>query len=166
MDHLPFHPLWQCHWCNQRDWVCFLGKYHTFFFFLAFFHCRKGRCQRNPPTHMSLIKHNAIILFCCGTLERAATMLFMLHGTYEKRKGSLWEFLIAWAKVFCHHNGIQCWKSENDHFFLRSEQNRWELYREISSVKPCIYWLYMHHLTLPTGSWSLAQKLNKYVCAC
>lgn len=117
MDHLPFHPLWQCHWCNQRDWVCFLGKYHTFFF-LPFFHCRKGRCQRNPPTHMSLIKHNAIILFCCGTLERAATMLFMLHGTYEKRKGSLWEFLIAWAKVFCHHNGIQCWKSENDHSFL------------------------------------------------
>lgn len=37
-------------------------------------------------SHVSLIKHDAIILFCCGSAERSATMLFMLHGTCKNRK--------------------------------------------------------------------------------
>lgn len=87
-------------------------------------------------SHVSLIKLDAAILYCCATAEKIAIMLFMLRGTCENSNDLCGNFLSHELQI-CHHNGIQSWRSGNDPFLdlRRMDGRNVKLHREFKAVQ-------------------------------
>lgn len=130
MDHLPFHPLWQYRWCNQRDFFfCFFVEYHTFLLFFTV-----GRRKPEKPRDCSAEScepHKTRRLYCSVVPlpreQRLCCSCYMGHVKTGKKDlcGNELQFAVT-VMEFSRRGNL---------FFLRSEQDGWEKYFGIQGVQ-------------------------------